>query len=559
MSTIRFSKLLFISFLFLSLLVLSGCSGYRTVKVAPTGEAINTVFKYRKNVLIYNFDRSEEYLLRDLVITKDFISGNILPAPEGWKHEPMDKSSRQKNHTPRAHETLSTMHIYSSVDEINLGEFSLPITNISKVEIQEEDQTKSVLITLAVVVAIGTFLVISSSGGGYGGGYSGGGGGGNNYSPFSWNCSGLVCPLVESYGIDLKKFHGSLFPGAIFKSLKRDDYLFLTDYVSNQGKLNLKVFNNFPEVEYIDQLTLLQINHQGFDKLGLNNNNKIVAYNRPVNAITAIGGQESITHLLAEEDGEVYDFDDATVAGHLNSLTLEFNRQDLSNQPYLVIKGKQSQWLEMVTDFTLYNIGSSFDDWVKTKDNDSGEEWKKKNVRQGVSLNIYLKKNNKWIYIGSHHDAGTLAMRNLLIGLNLENIDSPNIEIKLECAFKLWEIDYVGLTNEWSEDLALKELDFSSVKDENGKDVSMRIKNNDGLYHIQNNSGTFIELEAKGILEQSNSSIVLHGSGYFHPIKNYEHQTNHDFISNMDAKSTMQDLSLNLYHYKQIMSFASTD
>jgi hypothetical protein len=81
--------------------------------------------------------------------------------------------------------------------------------------------------------------------------YSSGGGGGSNYNFPVPSCSGLVCPLVESYGVDLKQFHGSLFPGAIFKSLKRDDYLFLTDHVSNQGKLNLKVFNNFPEVKSI--------------------------------------------------------------------------------------------------------------------------------------------------------------------------------------------------------------------------------------------------------------------------------------------------------------------
>jgi len=550
MNYIKLLKKYFGIYLLLSLLILSSCTFYKTLEIAPvTDEALNATFEFRKFVVIHNDDMSKEYFVSNMVIEKDSISGLVTTPPQGKIHEPMSKSFIESK---TVYPALSTLHIYSSVKEINLGAFSLNLEDIRKVEIHEKAKGKSIwtslgMTTLGVVTLIALLNKDKDNGGGFG-----------NIPTISPTLFG-GCPQVTTSNANGSQFHGALFPGSIFESLKRDDYLMLENYVSDHGDLKLSVFNDFPEVEYIDQLGLLEIDHKGFDNLGVNNENKFVAYNKSDTSVAVLVDKEELSNILSLEDGVVYDFDDADAKDQLNAITLKFDRTDFSKKSYLVIRGKYSQWIETVAEFTLTNIGNSFDDWVDQKDEASGNKWRQKNIRQGVSLNVYLKKNNEWEYVGSHHDAGTLAMKNLLMTLDLENDGSPHIEIKLESAYKIWEIDYVGLTDDWTDDLSIKQLDFASARDQNDQDVSMKIKSTDDIYQVQDNSGTFIELQAEGISDQPNTSLVLHGSGYYDHLREYEHKANPKFVTHINSTLGIQDVSRELYFYKTIMPFVFID
>ncbi len=370
-----------------------------------------------------------------------------------------------------------------------------------------------------------------------------------------------ACPQVESNNENETQFHGSLFPGSIFKSLERHDYLILENtLLSDADDLNLKVSNDLPEIEYIDQLELLEINHDGYTNLGLSNENQFVAYNEPISPIFHTEElSKNVVKALEYQDDITYDFDQIDSYEELNKITLKFERSKFTENTKLIISGKQSQWLEVVADYIFLNIGKAYDNWVKRKDKSSGEKWKKKNIKQGVALNVYLKINDAWEYVGSHHDAGTLDMRTLVMNLNLEKVNSQYVEIKLESAYKIWEIDYVGLSNDWSTDFTINTIHFESAVDQNNNDVLPAIKYTDEIYHVQNGSGTFIDLHAKSISNKSHTSLALHGSGYYHHVRDYEHKPDLKFFVQLKDKLGIQDVSRALDEYQSFLVANSTD
>ena len=169
---------------------------------------------------------------------------------------------------------------------------------------------------------------------------------------------------------------------------------------------------------------------------------------------------------------------------------------------------------------------------------------------------MYLKVNDKWEYVGSHHDGGTLSMRELVMDIDLTKVTSSVIEIKLESAYKIWEIDYVGITNDWSEDLTVNSLDIQKAVDHEDNDISELIKHVDDNYHIQDGNGTYVELIVKGP-SMASSSIVLKGSGYYHHIRDYDHKPELKFFIQLNKKLGVQDLSKALFQYNELNIIAS--
>jgi hypothetical protein len=235
----------------------------------------------------------------------------------------------------------------------------------------------------------------------------------------------------------------------------------------------------------------------------------------------------------------------------LNSIFLKFDRSEVASDSKLIIRGKQTEWLETVANHIFVNMGNSFNDWVKKKDEEPAEKRMIKSVKQGLSLNVYLKIAGKWDYLGSHHRVGTLSMRELVMDLDLKSVTSTQIEIKLESAYKLWELDYVAIANEWDKNLTITTLDFESVVDRKGNDISELINLADNRYYVQNGDGSFADLLVKPSSSET-SSIVLSGTGYYHHIRDYTHERNLKFLKQVRRNLGIQNLSKTLFRFKEL-------
>ena len=141
-------------------------------------------------------------------------------------------------------------------------------------------------------------------------------------------------------------------------------------------------------------------------------------------------------------------------------------------------------------------------------------------------------------------------MRELVMDIDLSE-SSSDIEIKLESAYKIWELDYVGITSDWSEDLTVNSLDLQMAVDQDGNDITQKVMTTDDNYHVQDGQGSFVELVVKAPSFPS-SSIVLQGTGYYHHLRNYEHKANLQFLMKLNKKLGVQDLSKSLDLYNEL-------
>jgi len=124
----------------------------------------------------------------------------------------------------------------------------------------------------------------------------------------------------------------------------------------------------------------------------------------------------------------------------------------------------------------------------------------------------------------------------------------------LESAFKIWEIDYVGLTDEWKTNLTTKPLNLLVAENHQGVDAMQQISAKDGIYLVQKEIGNYVELLFEAPAPATFSSVVLHGSGYYHQIIENNHKPNRAFFMKFKNKLGLQDVSRALYQYKVMES-----
>ena len=175
------------------------------------------------------------------------------------------------------------------------------------------------------------------------------------------------CPhvdVIDENGVS--RFQGSIFPGSIFKSLERTDQLVL-DEDPSQEQVKLMVSNVLPEEEYIDELKLLKYQLYPFERLAINQEGELVATSEGQLPILANDGtgKNRINELLTIDDHK-YLFDDSPQEDQFNHLDLTFKNNGGTNN-YLHIRGKQSEWLEVVANefFKSGFLGSSWQLTVK--------------------------------------------------------------------------------------------------------------------------------------------------------------------------------------------------
>ena len=511
-----------LSLLTIIVLLFSGCTFYKNVSIEDTPANIEEQFHYNMLFIIHNKSLSKQYVLTSPQYFKNVLSGTVVNIPEG-KTPDLRRTNFPKR-TSTAYDPLAVVHILTTNDDFDLGETSISLDDIKSITYHEKAIGVSLLATTAltsgiVVGGFAAFLAIACS-----------------------------CPEITTYNNDFEVHHGSLFPGAMLNSLERDDYLILKNPVLKDDEINIRIANVTSETQYINQLQILEVEHKGFENIAITNENDLVAFNKSVAPISAIENNlEDISNLLAKKDDQNFQFDNRA-AKKLNEVVLTFDKSNLSNNPALVIHAQQAKWLDTVATVMLSQAGNYQEKWTQNKDDRmSSDKWKKDNQKRGLSLNAYLKKDDKWEYISTYHDVGTSSKRTLLMPIDLTKINTNNIEIKLESAFKIWEIDYAGLTNSWSTDIISNPLEINTVTNQNGVNILETIASNDKK-EVTQQEGDFIEINITANTSNE-STLVLHGFGYYHKHSKFDNNINVLFFAKFKQKMGLNDVSKSLYEY----------
>jgi hypothetical protein len=522
-------KLILFFSAFILLIGISTCTVYNSVEFDPYEVDIDQIILSKEYLVIHNLNKKQKLLLYNSEWEGDTLKGCLINPPYSKLHASYKKtfsiSSKQIN------DPLKTLHIYTSFKQIQEGTIAIPGRRIIGLETHDKknisfDYVLKTIATFVLIVSLIFFGII-----------------GLFYLVILLTCG---CPSVEIVQNGSVLFQGNLFPGALLENLERKDYLIMDNVrpLSHEDFV-IRISNYNPEKQFINKLELLQIQNTEHDQLGLDINNQIVAFNNPI-APKQINNSGTSIEMIKSIDGLIYSFHDKSPINQLNKLNVVFERSDIIDHPALIIHAKQSAWLDTVANFAIMQAGSNFNKWVRRNNSADPEKWKKKNINRGVGLNVYLKKNGTWEYINSFQDAGTSSFRDLVLELDVSKSNSPVVEIKLESAYKMWEVDMLGISNSYSNNINVETVELKSALTQDSVDVRGHIMLDDEEYFKQNKIGQFIELNYSANQIRENATLIMSGSGYFNKVSPYKGPVNIPFFIGLQSKYGMHILSKQL-------------
>ncbi len=407
------------------------------------------------------------------------------------------------------------VHIYiTPADTIGftIGETSsIPLASVAKVEVYDLDIGKTVLFLIgAPIIAyfaiLGLALLLKES------------------CPFIYTWDG------ESYG-----FAGEIYSGAIHPPLERDDYLRLPGLRADAGEYRVKIANKVEEIQHTNLLELQVYDHPAGTELLVDKYGEahLLRDLQPPLTAKAPDGQ-SVLHELAARDSLVYG-SECTGAETLllDGVTLTFDRPRDATRARLVLRAKNSYWLDYVYGEFARLFGDRWDDWRERMETRPVAELRQWSLEQGIPLSLYVDNGEGWEFLDYYHVAGPVEYRDDILAFDLPAGGADQVRLKLEAGRFFWLIDYAAI--DYSTDLPLRPTisPLTSALDHRGDDVSRLIAVDDELYLDQPEIGdeTVLVWPVPAPAAGLSRTVVLHSKGHYEILREFTGRPDREYLS----------------------------
>ncbi len=365
------------------------------------------------------------------------------------------------------------------------------------------------------------------------------------------------CPFIYTFDGEGYAFSGEIFSGATQPGLERHDYLMLPELKPAEGQYLLKASNEVREIQHINLMELKVIDHPAdmqvlIDKYG--QTQTILNPTPPIVAETLAGN--NILPLISVKDSLAYYFDDSAI-DHTASdgVILTFDKPEEAAEAKLVIRARNSFWLEHV--FTSFHekFGRRYDAFSRRQDRAPADELRAWTIDQKLPLSVYIEKDDEWVLQDLFEIAGPMAMKDDILPIDLEGIDSENIKIKLETGFLFWEIDYVAMDFTANVPVKVTAVPVEKAIDENGIDLTEVIASDNGSYYIQPDVGNEATLTFP-VTEYADESrtLILHSKGFYKVLREQGGRPDRAALKTFRQPGRLPEYSKELY--EQMVSTA---
>lgn len=527
-------KSILIITLFILLNLIDGCSYYKS-RDLPTnatnfGSQYNSIEKNERYIIIHYGDKT--WSLKDVVINEDKkeISASINVVEPSHMMFPLKENKKSRAYKKSKSEKTFEIHFYANdtLNEIKSTKIIIPFSKINKIEVYEPDTARTVLSVIGFTVAGAALVAIIVA------------------------TTKSSCPFVYIKEGDTYAFTGELYPGAILPSLERSDYIPLKNFTAQNDIYELKITNELLEIQYTDLAQLLIVNHSKDFEILLDQNGKLHTISKKETPKEVVVDDHLFEiNSSLKKDNLSYLFDQEKLPEkEWNNITITFDNILQSNQAKLILSAKNSLWLDLVYGKFNQQFGLYFNQFQKQQHNIPAEKNIQWRDNQGIPLSIFVKSNDEWLLVEKINPVGPMAFRDLIIPINLEKINSNKLEIKLECGFMFWEVDYAAI--DFSKDIPIEihYINPYSAIDENGNDVTNLLDKEDHNYLIQPNIGNEVILKyhTNPPKEGQEQSVFLKNKGYYEYIRDYKGIPNFEKLKTFRKKGALSKYSKEEYH-----------
>lgn len=465
------------------------------------------------------------YQINNLSKDRDNLMGTLAPLTDSVFYS----STMTRPYVIKHKGILNEVHLYlnSTLGTTDYGEITVPLKDIKEARGIVRDQSGvvlGVLIFAGAMVGLGALLL----------------------SSFTFTS----CPFVYVQDGDNYKFVGEIFGGAIGQNLCRNDYLPLPALQAKGGFYHLQVKNELEERQYIDLLQLVSVQHPAGTRVLMDQGGQAHLLRNEQSPLRAQSFDNvDVLFTLQNKTNYFYSFNNEE--SPRNGVFLTFKKPQEAQTANLVLNVKNNLWVDHVLNEYFSKFGNKFDSWMERQSKTPTED-RLQNIRNGdLPLSVYLKKQGQWQKIEELNAVGPLAFKELLIPLNLSDLDSDEIELKLESGFMFWDLDYVAMdfTPASPSQLFITQLDPISALDTANQDQTMLLKAADQNYLQQKTIGESITLRypIAPTREGMNQSFFLQSRGYYELIRKFKGTPQLEELNQLKAPGAFSDFSRKEY------------
>ena len=201
----------------------------------------------------------------------------------------------------------------------------------------------------------------------------------------------------------------------------------------------------------------------------------------------------------------------------------------------------------MISTFSL--AGDRYDDWMAKMDKEDPTEWLEKGRRQGVAMEVLQKIDGQWAQIAYLENAGSNQFRDFLIEVRP---GQEKLEIRLRSGYRMWDVNYVGWSNEVKLIEEVEYIPLTDLKDQDGIPVSEELQMNDDSYVTLPEKGDHITFRFKA---EGQDHFFLIGQGYYHHILEMDHSPYRAGIKEIRKERGLHQLSYELEYWMRMAPY----
>ncbi len=332
------------------------------------------------------------------------------------------------------------------------------------------------------------------------------------------------CPFVYAYDGTSYHFESETFSGAVLKGLERTSYDNLRYLKPVDGRYRLRLSNERPETQYVNEFKLLVVDHPA--SVGIipdlrGSIHTISAPQKPLRC-TDFASKDVLARVTLtdsvywESDLSGKDFEKESDLR--DGLVLEFAKPVNATTVKLIVNGVNTRLGDFAFQKVFQLKGDNTLFWYQQLEHDSSERamflsWM---MREGM-LHVKVWRDGGWREQAALVDVGPSIAKDQLALLDVRGCAGPILKVKLECTTDLWRIDRVAVDYTPDLPVTVTELAPAQAVDEKGNDVSGLMTAVDENYYVtvegQHADVTFRDIPRR---EDMDRSYVVKTRGFYY-------------------------------------------
>ena len=268
----------------------------------------------------------------------------------------------------------------------------------------------------------------------------------------------------------------------------------------------------------------------------------------PASGIQTLAGTD-VSEMVNKADDIAYPFNATAGTTHtMDGVILQFDKPADCNRGKLIIRAKNSLWLEHVTAEFHSIFGGKYEKFSKRQSERPADFLRQMMFNQGIPLSVSVEKDAGWAPSDYYEIAGPMAFRDDVLEIDLSEIKGETVRIKMESGFMFWELDYAAMDFTADQPVTVTTVSAQEATDENGLDISTLIRTDDNSYYVQPEIGNEAILTFPVPKYGSgNQTVFLESKGYYHILREQEGRPDIQMAKTFRTPGRMQQFSREIY------------